>query len=70
MERLNRPMSDTESQERMVLWKLRSSVARHISSPGGGMVKDVDTTEQGMCANWGHFGLGILSSNLPTFFVN
>ena len=44
-------MSDTESQERMVLWKLRSSVARHISSPGGGMAKDVDTTEQGMCAN-------------------
>ena len=40
-------MSDAEAQEKMILWKLRSSVARQISSARGS-AKSADTVEQGM----------------------
>lgn len=38
-------MSDAEAQEKMILWKLRSSVARQISSARGS-AKSADTVEQ------------------------
>lgn len=37
LERSNRPMSGAESQEKIILWKLRSSATKQMSSPAGFM---------------------------------
>ena len=41
-----RPMSDAESQEKMILWKLRCSATKQLSSPTG-FEKSITTNGQG-----------------------
>lgn len=50
VDRTHRPMSDAESQERMILWKLRCSATRQMSSPGG-IITNGDASRQGTCIN-------------------
>ena len=50
VDRTHRPMSDAESQERMILWKLRCSATRQMSSPGG-IITNFDASGQGTCTN-------------------
>ena len=50
VDRAHRQMSDAESQERMILWKLRCSASRQMSSPGG-IILNGDASGQGTRTN-------------------